>query len=551
MYIQGKYNQKNYEQEGLYKSQITTIKMQKEKIIELQKNKIKIAQKEAEKRKQFTIHFAHDVMAPLTSLLCEINNFMHTRNENDFTLVRTHVSRLIEMVGSFIDHEKIEKGSMIYKHTDYFNLSSYLMSKIKLSPGLFKSKNIKVQTDIGDDIFIKINKHALDRIINNAIDNAVKYNKKNGTIHVILKKDKEVHLIIKDTGIGMSEKQLDNLFLPYYKSISTSGMGEGMWIIKEILGEVFGTINVESIQNVGTAVKMTFREANLKNAKKIIVDSNSPIVLLHNPDVKIKERPFNKSKKSILIIEDDRELLSLMYNKISEEFNVFYAHDGKEALALLNNSLIPLPVIIVSDIMMENIDGHELYKRIRSNDTLKDLPVIFITAKRDEKDKIESYKKGILDYIQKPFSIEELLLRIKALLYTITLERQQAYIEMMYNQKEQIMRDPKNDNFLCWYLTCEKYGFKTREREITRYYLDGYLVKEIAEKCNISFNTVRSHLKNIYAKCKINNRAELNTLFRFYDREVKKILLTDCKNEKAIEEVLEKDWRACLTGSLY
>lgn len=533
--------------EGLHTSLHEVYSNQQEEIrikeIQLHKEKAATAQQEAEKRKQYSKHLAHDVMSPLTSLLCEMNNFIETRDENDLVLVRTHIFKLIEMIGSFIDYEKIEKGVMIYRHKDYFDLSRYLASKIKLSANLFKSKRIKVQTSIQDGIYIRISKHALDRIINNVIDNAVKYTKENGTIELILKKEKEVFFIIKDTGTGMSKEQLNNLFIPYYKSVSATGTGEGLCIVKNILSEVSGTIQVESIQNAGTSVIMTFREANIKDAKKIIVNSHSPIVLLHNPDVKIREKDFDSFKKSILIIEDDVEFLSLMYDKFSEEFNVFYAYDGKEALELLNDSLVPLPEIIISDIMMKKIDGHELYKRIRTYDILKDIPVIFITAKRDEKDKIKSYKKGVLDYIQKPFTVDDLLYRIKALLYTINQRNQESYFKMMYEKREQIMRDPINDGYICWYLTCEKYEFKRRERQIARYYLDGYYAKEIAEKLHISLHTVKSHAKSIFKKCKINNRAELNTLFKFYDREIRKVLITDHKNKKAIEEALKKDWK--------
>ena len=188
----------------------------------------------------------------------------------------------------------------------------------------------------------------------------------------------------------------------------------GLSITKKIIDEVNGEIKVYSKLNEGTKFKIIFNIYKLKENDQIneeIKDLKPKITNIKNTLKKIK---YYADRYNILFVEDNIEMLIFLQNYMIDKYNFYYALNGKEALERLNN--IPKPHLIVSDIMMDEINGHTFFENIHNIDKYKSIPFIFLTAKNMEEDRIKGLSKGAIDFISKPFSIDELLVKIESII---------------------------------------------------------------------------------------------------------------------------------------
>jgi DNA-binding NarL/FixJ family response regulator len=200
-----------------------------------------------------------------------------------------------------------------------------------------------------------------------------------------------------------------------------------------------------------------------------------------------------------------------MEKTLKEKYNVYYVENGEQALQVLVH--IPKPDIIVSDIEMDTIDGHELFTRISHLKGYSDIPFIFLASTSEKEEKLRSLKMGVIDYICKPFVMEEVEAKIYAILRNriITKEIEK---EKMENQISKVIRKRDDDKFLSFEKKCAQHKISPREKDIVKYLINGLEIKEIAHKLFLSVHTVRNHIRHIYIKCKVQNRVELLNLFR-------------------------------------
>ena len=183
----------------------------------------------------------------LSKTYSNIKNLYKNNNGNnldliikDISIIRDNMARIQLDIVNFLDAEKIERSQQIYKHNQVVNFSKILLQKITLFQKGIKNKKIFLSHKIDDNIFIKIDTFALDRIINNLIDNAIKYSKEKGLINISLKeKSNKIEFIVQDTGIGIDKKEIDYIFQPFSQlskeKKQSQGMGLGLTIVKNIL----------------------------------------------------------------------------------------------------------------------------------------------------------------------------------------------------------------------------------------------------------------------------------------------------------------------------
>ena len=276
------------------------------------------------------------------------------------------------------------------------------------------------------------------------------------------------------------------------------GIGVGLSIVKKIVDQVDGEIKIESKTNVGTTLKILFK--NYELSENDVIENNleytKPIKIVSFE--KLEEERYEKGKYNILIVEDNIHLLAYLQNSIKSKYNVYYAWNGEEALRKLE--YIPKPNIIISDILMDIMDGYDFYNVLSDNERYKDIPVIFLTAKTSLDEKVEGLSKGAVDYIYKPFHINELLAKINSIIRSQEVTREINITEMENKIAKVLRTEIDYDENNAFNDKCDKYDMSSKERKIIKFLINGFEYKEISFKLNSSTNTIKKRIHNIYKK---------------------------------------------------
>lgn len=449
------------------------------------------------------VNIAHETKTPLMLINNYLDDFVleerHNHRKKELQIVKNHVARLTDNIINFFDVEKFRKGFFVYEHNKVTNLSKLLSDAAELYRYYEKSKNIKIIEKIEPDILIKADPEAISRVINNLLENAVKFNKQNGHIELTLVSDEsQIIFTIKDTGTGIAPDHLKNIFEPYYqinkKNKSSSGMGMGLAVVKNIIHNLNGKISVQSAIDSGTEFTISLTRYQ---------GTESPVDYkvreIHRQHEEVNDEVKDEVRPTLMIIEDSPGLLHYLVLKLKERYNLYVARNGVEALKKLNG--MKTLDIIITDVMMDMMDGIEFFKILKDDHRFSHVPLIFISAK-DNREKSAALALGAIDYIKKPFLISELLNKVESILKI--LEKQK--IAIIKQASKSIFSGAgidRADNL-------ERFKqLTTREKEIVERIKEGESHKEISELLNISQKTVAKHIQNIYDKLNVSSKTEL------------------------------------------
>lgn len=377
-----------------------------------------LIEKQSREKTDFFINLAHETRTPATLISNYILKCIERYpQDRDLIIVKKNVDKLINDMVNFLDSEKIEQGRLVFENMKICNISDYLVEKAEIVLQTASKKEIKIESIIEKNIKIVTDISALDRIVNNLFDNAIKYTNSNGKIKIKLAKEKDyVNMIITDTGIGIPQEDQKHIFEKYYqvchKKNNRQGIGMGLSITKAITEQLGGKISFKSNPS-GTSFNIELPIINQENDFEIQDTYKIEKFPEYSKNIEIENCIENKKYPTVLIVEDNYDLLLEIKNQLSGNYNVFTSNNGKKALKLLNESNID---IIISDIMMDEMNGYELLESIRKERKYDSIPFIFLSAKTSETDKILGFDRGAIDYISKPFSMEILKAKIKSLL---------------------------------------------------------------------------------------------------------------------------------------
>lgn len=215
---------------------------------------------------------------------------------------------------------------------------------------------------------------------------------------------------------------------------------------------------------------------------------------------------YDKTKQSILLIEDNHAMLAFLLKKLRDKYNVFCALNGAEGLKKIND-LPVIPDLILSDIMMDVMDGFDLAKAILSQKAYNHIPIVFLSAKSTSIDKLKSLRLGAIDLVSKPFSFEILSQKIETVLGNI--EKQKIAILNTSISNLKAFDKIAYQEGTAFEQVCKTYNLSTREIEVVKLVVEGYSYKTIAKKLFIAERTVTKHISNIFQKVDVNNKMEL------------------------------------------
>ena len=479
--------------------------------------------KELEKvNEQRTITFvnlAHETKTPLTL----INNYLEeyiSKNESseELTIVKRNLDKLSTDIVNLFDLEKFNKGFAVYNHELITDFSETVKNSTILFKQYVSNMNIELTSSVEENIFVKADPLSINRVINNLIENAIKFAIDGGAIAINLKRDNDkIIFSVKDNGVGIPSELHKKVFEPYYQMAnqkkSIQGMGLGLPIVKKVIDELHGQIKIVSnpqkafgtevivILNTPVLSEDQFATPNdLKNngANNAAMDSDYIV---------IQDSIYNENKQTILIVEDNKTMLNYLIVKLGEDYNIYTGLNGNEALRKLKNISV-IPDLIISDVMMDKLDGFALAKIISNDPLYNYIPFIFLTAKDTHNDKIQGLKMGAIDYIKKPFSITELLQKVESVLAT-TVKHKKAVLSMAFNTLNVKDTLPLKNGKDAFEQNCRIYQLTVREREIAKLICRGQKYKGIGETVFIAERTVTKHAQNIFEKVEVSNKIEL------------------------------------------
>lgn len=397
---------------------ITEKKLKEEKERELLEEAFFLANKSNLAKTTFLSRMSHDIRTPLNAILGmtriakgNINN--KERVEECLNKLEIAGSILLDLVNQVLDMSKIENENYEEK-LESVNLIEFLETIIKINRSLTNKKNIEVNLECQiKNENIRCDAISLQRILSNLISNAIKYNKENGKVDVIIRELENSNknqysyfeFIIQDSGIGMSQEFLEKLYEPFYRGESPEikdivGNGLGMSIVHSLVKRLNGNIEVESEINKGTKFILVLE---LEKVEKIEIEKE--IKKREITDLKLKN-------KKILLVEDNninceivQELLEMTGAKVE------IAKNGREAVEKFENSRIKEYDLIFMDIQMPIMDGYEATKIIRSlsREDSKKIPIIAMSANAFKRDIQSSIEVGMNKHLTKPIEIEELV----------------------------------------------------------------------------------------------------------------------------------------------
>ena len=432
-------------------------------------------------KSRFFANISHEIRTPLTLLISPIESLLKGEYgkipQKGLALIETmgqNAGRLLRLVNDLLDFSKIEAGRMAVNHRncDIPELLSMCVSSIEAAA---IDKHIKVSfIDRTGGLQSQVDSDLLEKAVFNLLSNAIKFNRKGGSISASLQREAADLLItVEDTGIGIPIDQQERIFERFSQVDNSStrkfgGSGIGLSLTREIVELHDGQISVASRQGEGSTFQIRMPvTVDPENQRETAVESE---VELPAPDPALDEtRPEPEIEATILITEDNEDMLSFLCSLTERHYTVLTATTGKEALTVLEQQEVNL---LLADIMMPEMDGLALVTAVRSRPSTEELPIILLTAKSLTREIVDGIDKGANDYITKPFSPDELMARIRSQLKTNRL-RQRIKAEMKLGQQKNIT---------------DKTRLKIDSVKdfLTRHYCEGHTRNELAEAVDMS-----------------------------------------------------------------
>lgn len=417
-----------------YRQQQLSIRAQEEKL-KAQETEAEIARvKDLDKVKtRFFANISHEFRTPLALISGPINRALKTTSEGDaitldkkhFNLIKNNTERLQNLVDQLLDLSKIESGN-IYISLQQGGIIQLLRSLIFSFESMAERENISLNTSFPQELdFAFFDKDKLEKIIINLLSNAFKYTSESGSVTVAVKHDNNfISIQISDTGKGIEGDEVNRIFDRFYRveGNEEKGSGIGLALTKELVELQNGTISVDSTKGVGTTFKVRL-PINLKHlpqelsviSKKVESHDLSQEEIQIDPQpesVQFKEKMTNSTVPVVLIVEDNQDLKTYITDVIKDEYNVLLAKNGEQGERM---AFEHIPDIIISDVMMPKKDGYQLCHSVKSNPKSSHIPIIMLTAKAGQHNKIEGLSQGADAYLTKPFDDDELMLLMRNL----------------------------------------------------------------------------------------------------------------------------------------
>lgn len=365
-----------------------------------------------EDRIKFFVEVAHDIRTPVSLIQLLVKQLSNQENvEKSIELIQRNTTNLNEYVTQLLDFQKIDRNQLKLS-VSKVDLKDSLSNIIKDFSPILEKKSIDITLDI-KSIPVWFDKAKMNRIFYNIISNAIKYCNEGGQIEIKAFIDNNhLKIAFKDDGIGIPEKQIALVFKRFTRGTNVTnkgipGTGIGLMLSKKIVELHGGKITLESKENIGSTFTIELPLGSEHYNEEDLIKERATIEKTNNVD-----ELLNKNKL-ILLIEDTLELRKAIKSELEKNYAVMEASNGKEGLLI---ALSKNPDVIITDVMMPEMNGKELCNLLKTNFKTSHIPVIMLTALIDIDNKLEGLEIGADAYVEKPFNIEILKATINNLI---------------------------------------------------------------------------------------------------------------------------------------
>ena len=444
-------------------------------------------------------NFSHELRTPLTLIINPLNDLMQYVSfspeiKETLQLIKKNTGRMLLLVNNLMDIQKYEAGKTILQKT-CFNFSAFIREMYHSFESVAHNREIRftLENELPETYQVCFDEAEIEKIFFNLLSNAFKFTPSEGevTIRVSTVTQAECELLphfpaqyssiliesgylfieVIDTGKGFSEQEAEKIFEPFYRSQEDihrqiSGTGIGLSLTRSIILQHNGCIWAESSETEGTRFMFLLPDTEKQDGGQ----DESP-VLSKSAEISKKfdllvEETENKNKQTVLLVDDNQEVLQYLEQQLSLDYIVVKAFNGKEALAMIEESY---PHIVISDVMMPEMNGLELCKRIKENQNYCHIPVILLTAKSMISQIEEGLDAGADDYIVKPFQISLLKARIRNIL-SLRKKMKTMYGETLSLKQLGVEEPKEHDDFLARYIEIVKANISNPELDVSVIY---------------------------------------------------------------------------------
>ena len=400
--------------------------------LELEKSESNSLRELDQLKSRFFANISHEFRTPLTLILGQIESVISSnidiKEKGKLQVANRNSQRLLTLINQLLDISKIESGSMKL-NAEQHNIVSFLKSLFYSFELIAESKKIHLKFDSeSENIPVVYDSDKMEKIFYNLYSNAFKFTPERGEIKTTLRIfDSILEIRIKDTGIGIPEDRIKNIFNRFYQVDSSTtrnyeGTGIGLSLARELIELHNGKINVISKTSEGSEFIISFPLNNMnfeaRQYAKVSANRSSSVQSYIEPEEDSGKQVFTKplsqdEEKIILCVEDSADIRSYVCEQMENEYKVLEASNGEEGIIIAKDNI---PNLIITDIMMPKLNGYEFCQAIRADEKTSHIPIIMLTAKAGLDDKIEGLETGADAYITKPFSAKELKVRVKNLI---------------------------------------------------------------------------------------------------------------------------------------
>ena len=434
----------------------------------------------------FFTTIAHEIRTPLSLISAPLEEIITLGEGNDQTrqnlfIIEKNCDRLTILINQLLDFRKMDSTKYIL-NPENINLKEFIIEMYERVKKTAQSKKLEFEVHVpsNTNLFVRSDSDSLTKIIGNLLTNALKFAYSKITLKLVKNQDQSFTISVEDDGLGIPDDKKNLIFDPFYQ-IQTKeenvGTGIGLSLVKHLTSVLNAEIKIIDGNNCGSIFLFTFRD--IQDVKEIKINDFEPAYLKND----IRSLNIELTESNVLVIDDNSDMTVFIKNCLSGDYLVDTAENAAKALDLLNEKNYNL---IISDIMMPDVDGISLVKKLKADINYSHIPIILLSAKIENSTKIEGLRSGADVFIEKPFSTLYLKAQISSLL-----------------KNRKAILDVFNSSPLAPYSTIvtnksDEYFLNKLNEEIENNMADeNFTVEHLTDILNISRSSLQRKLKSI------------------------------------------------------
>lgn len=523
------------------------------------------AEEMGEAKLKFFMNISHEIRTPLTLILTPL--FTLIKEDKDahrqgiYDMMRKNSERILHLINQMMDLRKIDKGQMVMRMSET-DMVAFIGDEYKLFCQQAVAKSIQFTFEHEDEALpVWIDRDNFDKVLMNVLSNAFKFTPAGGRIRITLSHSPHhVRIAIKDSGKGIQEEKLETIFQRFYQSTTSSndrnvGTGIGLDLTRSLVELHYGTITAANNRTLdetdwkeGSQFLITLPLGNEHLKPEEMTDAPEPQAaedikeLEENIEEENEENAANgteedfmsKVKSTIAVVEDDEAIRDFLKTQLQETYNILTFCNGKEALPEI---IKQKPDLVISDIMMPEMDGNTLCTKLKNNVNTNHIPVILLTAMSREEDQLTGLQSGADAYVVKPFNIDILrrtiinLLNVRRTLKNkftgsesqsdkqLAIEKDQSPKDQLMEQVMKVINDNMDNEDLSVDMIAREVGLSRvhlhrRMKELTNQTPHAFIRNTRLQYAEKLLSHSNKTISDIMFTCGFSNPASFSTMFK-------------------------------------